>query len=174
MMMEILWEITAVKKTKEITSQQALPWGDGWKCREHKKCSWKQKKTRVWHYEKACTKEQYIGQSKMNKRNSSNVNTVGAYTCQKYVQHMARDAHHVGRWTLWEIMQVPEQTTCPRRQYTQRALHEVHQDNEETLEATNEIDVIRSNVFNVHSIRSVLIAKLKTKISQKQKCVNLN
>ena len=39
---------------------------------------------------------------------------------------------------------------------------------------TQQFDVVRSEVFNFHSIRLVLIAQLKIKAVRKWRCVNLN
>ena len=61
-----------------------------------------------------------------------------------------------------------------RDENRQRAVHDKHQKSEETKLATHEFDVVRSNIFNLYSVRSVLIANLKTKIVYKQKCKNLN
>ena len=41
------------------------------------------------------------------------------------------------------------------------------QDDENQEVATQEFDMVRSKLFNFHTISSVIITKLKTKISQK-------
>ena len=53
-----------------------------------------------------------------------------------------------------------------------RAVHVTWQGNEDREVATQEIDVVRSKGFKFHSIRSVIIAKLKkAKKNQKNKYV---
>ena len=47
-----------------------------------------------------------------------------------------------------------------------RATHKTYQDTEDTVELTRDFDTVRSNIFNFHSIRSVIIAKLRTKSNQ--------
>ena len=48
-----------------------------------------------------------------------------------------------------------------------RKIHNTCPDEEEEEVVTQEFDVIRSKFLNLHSIRSVIIAKLKTKSSKK-------
>ena len=50
----------------------------------------------------------------------------------------------------------------------------MYQENEEPGVATEESGMVRSKVFIFHSVRSVLISKLKTESSQKQKYASLN
>ena len=47
------------------------------------------------------------------------------------------------------------------------AVQIMHQDAGETKVSTKDVDVARLKVFNFHSVRSVIIAKLKTKSNQK-------
>ena len=56
-------------------------------------------------------------------------------------------------------MQGQEQTGVKRC----RAVHDISKDNKDKKVATQEFDVVRKKSFNFHSIRLVIIAKLKTK-----------
>ena len=42
-----------------------------------------------------------------------------------------------------------------------RAVNRMHQDTEEAEIATNNSDMVRSKIFNFHSVRFIIIAKLK-------------
>ena len=48
------------------------------------------------------------------------------------------------------------------------------QNNKKPRVPIHELDAVRSKIFNFHSVKSVKIAKHKTKSSQKQKYVNIN
>ena len=48
-----------------------------------------------------------------------------------------------------------------------RAVHDMHLDNKDREVETQDSDVMKSNVFNYHSSRSLTITKLKTRSSQK-------
>ena len=54
-----------------------------------------------------------------------------------------------------------------------RAAHEMCQFAEITKHTTQELDTILSKIFNLHSIISVIIAKLKAKLIKEQKHVNI-
>ena len=47
-----------------------------------------------------------------------------------------------------------------------RVVHEIYQDTGETVVPTRNFDMVRWIIFNFHSIRSVIIAKLGTKSIQ--------
>ena len=59
-------------------------------------------------------------------------------------------------------MQKPEQAGDKRH----KAFHDTCQHNEEQEVATQEFGVLRSKIFNFHSVRSAIIGKLKAKGSQ--------
>ena len=54
-----------------------------------------------------------------------------------------------------------------------REVHKMYEDAEEIEVSTEEFDVVRSKVFNVHSVLSVITAKLKTKPIKQLKYVNI-
>ena len=43
----------------------------------------------------------------------------------------------------------------------------MHQDTEDTEVSTGKFDMERSNIFNFHSVQSIIIANLKTKTNQR-------
>ena len=82
------------------------------------------------------------------------VNTVGTY--MKY-----RKLNHFEQLCRIQSMQVPKDDK------RQRAIHNTCQDDGDREVTTQEFATVSSKVFYFHSIRSVIITKLKTKSSQK-------
>ena len=54
MMTEIIWELTTIRKTSEITSEHVLAWTEGWKCRQHKRHSRKPQDDKGFNTMKMC------------------------------------------------------------------------------------------------------------------------
>ena len=50
------------------------------------------------------------------------------------------------------------------------AVHDMHLDDEDEEVSMQESDVVKSKVFNFHSIRSVIIAKVKQKAVKRNTC----
>ena len=84
-------------------------------------------------------------------------------------QHTARDAQDVGRQSI--LRRAAEaRTDNPPGMTTDEELLMTHAKTMKTWE----FDIVRSKVFSLNCIRSVLIAKLKVKGSQKHKCINIS
>ena len=82
---------------------------------------------------------------------------------------MARDAHDVEVKPLWEGMQKWEQWDaryCKRW----RAVHDMCQNAQNKEVATQEFDAVRSKLFNVYSVKSFLLSKLRQKQSKSGMC----
>ena len=91
---------------------------------------------------------------------------MGIHRCLENAQYMARDAEDVTKWTILGKY-AEARADRPPEMTIDGAVQEVCQGHEEMEVATHEFDTVRSKVFIFHSIRSVLIEKVKTESSQK-------
>ena len=75
-------------------------------------------------------------------------------------------------YKMWETQPLKQvcRNQCrqvPKDERRCQAVYNMYQENEDKEVSTHQFDVIWSKVFSFHSIRSEIIAKLKTKGSQK-------
>ena len=87
----------------------------------------------------------------------------------EHVQPIARTVLHVAQQVILSSMCRSMSTRVIRNTIREnhREVHDMHQDAEDKEVSTEEYGMIKSKVFYYHSVQYIIIAKIKTKTSQR-------
>ena len=121
---------------------------------------------------KCMNKTVHLTEKNKTEENLITSNTVKTLHVQRWYLAYGKRCYCCEKANKFEKVHRSQSRQTPRDDNRWRVVQDTYQNNEETAVAIHEINLLRSKVFNLHSIRSVLIAKLKKTSSQKKKCLN--